>query len=427
MISLIRTVLVTYCLFCSLAAFATGECKPLSLAELVDTALLNNPSTKQAWWNAKRAAAAVGNAKSAYYPRIDLEADATHGREFQFINGPDTTYTIVGANLVLSMMLYDFGERDANVCAAKKALIAANWQTNWVMQKVMIRVIENGYGLMYAQEALRAAQISVDEAGKVLDAATDLNHAGLNSIADVYTAQANLSLMKMELIQQEALLDIQKGKLAASMGLPADTPMRIGVLEQIPERQILCSDNLIALAYRQRADFIAKQARVSETVSQWERTRAAYLPKLSLNAKGGANHALHDHTNAGQYRIGLTFDVPLYNGFETVYKTRMAYADTQISMEELAELQLNIALEVLSYGRTLEGAQKTLPEVENYLKYSTEAYEGVLEKYRAGKEGIAELSNAQLQLARARLRYSDVKTKWLLSIANLAYATGTLL
>jgi outer membrane protein TolC len=49
-----------------------------------------------------------------------------------------------------------------------------------------------------------------------------------------------------------------------------------------------------------------------------------------------------------------------------------------------------------------------------------------MEKYQAGKERITELSNAQLQLAEARVRYSDVKTKWLTALANLAYATGTL-
>ena len=34
--------------------------RPLTMTELVDIALQNNPSTKQAWWNARRAAAALG-------------------------------------------------------------------------------------------------------------------------------------------------------------------------------------------------------------------------------------------------------------------------------------------------------------------------------------------------------------------------------
>lgn len=109
-----------------------------------------------------------------------------------------------------------------------------------------------------------------------------------------------------------------------------------------------------------------------------------------------------------------------------MYQNRIAYADTQISTEQLLELQLDISLEVLTYSRTLRAAQEMLPDAEDNLQNSVKAYEGVLDKYKAGKEGIAELSIAQRQLAAARVRYSDVKTKLLVSIANLAYATGTL-
>src|SRR5262249_36920698 len=126
--------------------------QPVTLGELVDYALQNHPATREAWWNAQRAAAVVGNAKSNYYPKLDLEAYATHGRDFKFLNGPDTNFTILGADILLSMMLYDFGETKASVKAAKNALIAAHWQTDASIQKVMIDVLENSYALLHAQE-----------------------------------------------------------------------------------------------------------------------------------------------------------------------------------------------------------------------------------------------------------------------------------
>src|SRR5258708_167041 len=104
---------------------------PLSLSELIDISLKNHPQTKQAWWNAQRAAAALGGAKSAYYPEIVLHSSVTNGRDFKFIRGPNTTYTIVGSDLALSILLFDYGERKADVEAAKSALQAAHWETNW--------------------------------------------------------------------------------------------------------------------------------------------------------------------------------------------------------------------------------------------------------------------------------------------------------
>lgn len=400
--------------------------RPQTLSELVDIALSNHPSTKQAWWNANRAASALGISKSAYYPHLALEANVKNGRDFKFINGPDTNYTIVGADLLLSMMLYDFGERSAGVRAAKMSLLAAQWHVDWNMQKVMVRVLQNAYATLHAQEVFDAAKSSLEDAEKVLKTARELNRTGLTSISDVYTSQSNLSVMRMELTQQKALLAIEKGKLSSSLGLPADISFELAPLNPAEAPQKIQIDALIALAMCQRADLMAKQARVCEAYAYKDKANAAYGPKVAFYGRGGANHAFHDKANAAQYQLALNLTVPFFNGFETLYNTRKAFADTQISQEELAELQLAIALEVLTYSRSLEAAQEMLPEAEDNLNSAFKAYETVLAKYKAGKERIADVSFAQRQLAAARVRYSDVKTRWLISLANLAYATGTL-
>lgn len=399
--------------------------QPLTIAELVNIALENHPSTRKAWWNANRTAAAVGNAKSAYFPKIGLEAHALHGRTFKFVNGPDTTYTIAGAELTLGLLLYDFGERNARLDSAKMALIAANWQTDWNIQKVMVKVLENAYSVLLAQEVVQSALFSYEDAENLLNVAKELNRAGVSPISDVYTSQATLAQMKMELSMQKALLDIQKGKLANSLGIPATTSLELAPLAAVETPQLQRTEELIALACEQRADLMAKQARLTESLYNQDRTKASYGPKVYFGGRAGPNYAFQEREHGAQYQISLNFEMPLFNGFETVYQNRMAYADTQLSVQELADLQLDIYLEVLTYNRTLEAAQEMLPEADENLKNSLKAYESVLQRYQAGIERIAEVSNAQRQLAAARVRYSDVKTRWLVSMANLAYATGT--
>jgi len=399
---------------------------PLTLTELVKIALENHPSTKQAWWNANRAAAALGSAKSNYYPDINFNAGAANGRDFKFINGPDTSYTIVGVDLFLSMLLLDFGERKAIVDMAQSSLLAANWQLDWNIQKVMLKTLEHAYSTLLAQEILQAAEISLKEAEKMLNAAKELNRTGLTPVTDVYTTQATYSQSKMDLIQQQASLDIQRGKLAASLGVSASTPLTLTFPETTLFQKLEQIDMLICTALRQRSDLMAKRARLQELRFNQVRTNASYLPKVTFSGRGGFNKALHDKANSGQYRVAIDFETPIFNGFETTYQNRIAYADVKISHEELLELQIEISLEVLTYSRTVQAAQEMIPEAEVNLNSSVKAYEGVLEKYKAGKEGITELSWAQRQLAAARVRYSEVKTKLLVSIANLAYATGTL-
>lgn len=423
---LIRFILLAI-FFCSgLQAVTPDVMHPLTLSELIDIALENNPNTQQAWWYAHRAAAAVGSAKSSFYPQVSVQGGVSHGRTFKYVNGPDTNYTIVGADLFISLLLFDCGERCANVISAKNALLAANWHTDWSIQKVIVRVLENAYALSHSQEVLRASQMSLEDAERMLHKASELNRNGLAAISDVYTTRATVSQMKMEKSHQKALLDIQVGKLASSIGLPADT-----MLELAPFDLLLCPQKqhtsaLIDIAYQQRADLLAKQALVDRAYANYKRVRSSYGPKISLSGRGGANHAFHDHENGLQYEIKLNLEMPLFDGFASMYEKQIASADTQISIEERNELELTIAFEVLSHSRSLEAAQEMLPDANDNLQNAQKAYESVLERYAAGKESIAEVSNALRQLASARIRYSDVKTRWLVSLANLAYATGTL-
>src|SRR5689334_15468562 len=130
--------------FCLCILF-TLLCKPvcaakLQLAELFDIALKNNPETTKVWWNANRAQAALRMAKSDYYPSIDGKASGMHGREVKFPNGPNTIYTYYSGEISLNYLLYDFGERSAAVSAAKEALKAANWSSDYTIQRVLSRV-----------------------------------------------------------------------------------------------------------------------------------------------------------------------------------------------------------------------------------------------------------------------------------------------
>jgi outer membrane protein TolC len=194
----------------------------------------------------------------------------------------------------------------------------------------------------------------------------------------------------------------------------------------VEDQQLRLTEELVALAYEQRADLMAKQAKLSESLFNQNKVYASYGPKVSLGGRGGPNYAFHEKEHGALYQISLNFEMPLFNGFEGVYQHRIAYADTQLSLEDLSELQLDIILEVLTHNRTLQAVQEMLPEAEENLNSALKAYESTLQRYQAGIERIAEVSNAQRQLATARVRHSEVKTRWFTSMANLAYATGTL-
>lgn len=399
---------------------------PMTLTELISIGLEQNPQTRAAWRNAQKRAASLGIAKSGYYPQVGIVSRAIHGREFRDINGPNVTFTNIGADLTLSMMLYDFGRTDSGIQSAKMALLAANWQVDWTMQKVMVNIMEEAYSTWYELEVLEANLQTLQDAENMAYSARELNRAGLKSISDVYTTRATLAQTQMEVAQQKALVDIQKGKLAASLGFSADTPLELAPFAEVQPPPVEMVNSLIALAKEQRADLMAQRARLAESRARLNGARAEYMPKITLGGRAGADHYFHDKANPGQYQIGINMEIPLFTGFETMYQNRLALVEARVNEEEKAQLELDIALEVLTHARSVEAAQEMISFAKDNLDNASKAYTGVLEKYKAGKEGIAELSNALRQLAHARIRFSDVATRLRISIANLAYATGGL-
>lgn len=422
-----RTLFFSTLLIFNFIFLRAADLPPLTFADLIDTALENNPETRAIWWKAKKAEANLCLAKGAYYPRLDLETSVTHGREFRYINGPDVNYTYLSADIVLGWMLYDFGERSANCEAARWALIAADWQYNLVLQKVILDVLSRGYSVLHAEESLAASLVSCREAAFMLESAKELHTAGLSPVSDVDSSEAAFFQMQIAWLERRHLLDVEKGKLALALGLSAFEKLELEKITQVPEAFCHAQEDLLELALQRRADLAARQAKVAESRSFERKAAAEYRPKLYFSAKGGGDRAVHDRANGSHYRIALNFDVPLFNGFENIHKLQMRRADVQISEEELASLNLEISFEILKYSNQMQTLQEMYAYASQHLKSAERAYLGKLEMYKSGEQRIFEVSSALEQLAEARILYSDIKTRWLASGAYLAFSTGTLL
>lgn len=403
-----------------------GETKEFYLDELVTIGLENHPSTRQAWWNAKRSAAIVGQSKASYYPSIDFQLFGTHGRDFKFINGPTTDYSIVGGDFFLSVLLADYGERKASLEATKANLIAAKWEVDATIQSVMIKILNSGYALLHAKESAESMTLSFKDSEKILHAAKELAEAGLVPITDVYTAETTFLNAKMELSDSLSKLKIQQAVLLASAGIDPSTDMKLIGSIPVFEKEDLPIKLLLGKAEEKRREIKVQQAKIAESLSLQKKAYSLYGPKLRLSGKVGEESDFRKDMHGFHYSATLNLEVPLFNGFETTYQNRAALADIESSYERLYEIRLQIASEVLSNIYALEAAEEMAVDAEKSLYYSKMAYEGVLEKYIKGISKMDDLSIAFRQLCRSRIKLSETKTRQLTALANLAYSIGTL-
>lgn len=401
--------------------------EPLSLVELVDIALENNPETEKAWANTKQAQAILGIAKSANYPTLDAKASVNHGREVKYPNGPDTVFTFGSAELFLNYLLYDFGERKATIQAMKEALLAARWGADFTMQQVIYKVSSSYYEYLYAQEVLQVQLASLQDMQTIFESAEDLYKAGLRCATDLHTSKAEVAQQQMDLAQQRAQVAIAYGKLLTNLGLPIQTTLEIQTNPEGREYPHFEEGiaQLLTLAEEQRADLMAKKAKLAEMRYLVKKANRAPWPKLRGEGQGGWLEYTKHQGNGYNYNTGISLDIPLFKGFEYTYNKHLALANEQLTVAELKELHDAIAFEVLSYSESVKASKEALKWSGSFMEESLQSYEGSLESYKAGLQNIFDLIQAQRSLAEARMKKAQARTQWLVSLAELAFATGT--
>lgn len=399
---------------------------PLSIPELIDVALQNNPDTMIAWMRVERHIGAQALAKSEYYPDLNLNADLINGRDYKFPNADEVSYTTAGVNLAFSYLLFDFGERRQNFNAATAALIAANWSKNATFQKVVFEVLSHTYKYLNAIEILESHIKSLQDSQLILKSVEELNRIGLRSITDVYAVRTTNSEMQMEVARQKAEVAVAYNKLIMTLGLNSEEGIAVATL---PDPSGLTTiqrsiGQLQKIALEQRADLLAKRANIIEKQALLAKGKAQYLPNVRLGGSTGYNRYFDDQSNGFTYKVGLFFEYPLFDGFSESAVGRMNFADLQMANMDLEKTELDVIQEISSSNQWFETAQEVFLLSKIHLQNSSYTFSGTLEKYQAGTQSIFDLLAAQKVLAQARLQHGRAKSDWYRTLAQLAYVTG---
>jgi outer membrane protein len=415
--------LFVFSILCCVPAFGDE----LSLAELIDIALKNNPETQKSWAGVKRSQAALGVAKSPLFPQLDAQGSVTHAREVKFPNGPDTVFSSYGGELNLNYLVCDFGETRAAVRAAKQDLSAAKWWADFAIQRVIAEVSEHYYELLNARDLLESQESSLQDAKKILKAANEMLNAGLRSENDCLVVKASVSEILLGLAQQKAAAEIAYGKLLTSLGVPINTTIEVETKPQAVENPLFQEGiaTLLSAAEEQRADLMARQAMLAGMDEQVTRAKRAPLPKLRALGQGGWFEYSKHQGSGYNYSVGLGLEVPLFRGFFYTSQKREALANAEISAAELKELHNAISLEVLTYSETVKAASEAIHYSEEFFSDALQSYNRSLEGYQAGIINIFDLLQTQRYLSDARNKKAQAKTAWLVSLSQLAFAIGS--
>jgi len=399
----------------------------LTLADVANSALCNNPQTREAWASARQQAAQLGVARSAYLPSINNSLSGNLNAASPESSSRDNPYTSLSNSLIASYLLYDFGNRDATLENARQLLLAASASQSSVIQSVLLSVIQSYYqvqaGIALLESALEAERAS-EESFKAANARYE---AGVSTPADKLQAQTAYAQASLTRITAEGSLKTAYGTLANVMGWDANQSLRLAPrsavnVEQNIEQDI---DALIEQARLRRPDLVASEAQLKAAQASIDASRAAAKPTVSVSVSNNSQNG-SDLSSSNTGSIGLNVTIPLFGGYGPSYRIRSAEALAETRAAQRDRLKLQISLDVWSAYQSLRTANESVRAAQVLVDSAEESYRVALGRYKAGVGNILDTLNAQSALASARQQKIQSDLNWNIARANLAQAIGAL-
>lgn len=391
--------------------------EPLILAEAVDLALCNNAQVQAAWIATKVQAAAVGEAKSAYFPTLSGSVSRLNDHT-SYPGSPFRATTLSSKTLYanLTWRLFDFGGRNANHAAANCLLEAALKNHEATLQKTLGAIVFAYFEAQTAKATWTAKEYSEANLRDILEVAKRRESKGSGAQTD--TLQVMTALAKASLEKSRAWGSYQKtlSTLIYTMGLAANIQL---VLAE--DRSVTSQEYDTALTdwleqTKQLHPAIAA-ARAQLAASQQKRlaSRAEGLPTLDLIGNvyqnGRPNQGLSP-TRTQETTLGITLNVPIFEGFLRTYKNRGAEALVEQREMELLDVERQILMEVVKAHADSTTALANLTASESFLVSAQALFSSVQRKFSKGAADMTEVLNTQVLLSEAQQERVRCLAEW---------------
>ena len=399
-----------------------------TLGDIVAVGLANNLQTRAAWNAARAASAGVAIALGRYLPVIDTTLTGTKQKAVfaggQFII--DQTTLTPQANL--SYLLFDFGGREATVSEARRALEAANWTQNAVLQRVILQIESAYYQFLSAKALLQAQEASRASAQTNYEAADVRHKAGVATVADVLQAKTALSSLDLQIVTTKGLIQDLHGTLANAAGLPADTAFEVaqGLPEEIPFEEISRQVDLaIKEAEARRPDLAASRATVLQADAAVRKARSTFFPSFSLSGDIGRVYYQGKTSSNPFYSLSVTADLSFLFGLQS-YAVLQAKALAEQARDQMTDLSRTIDLQVWTSYYGLKTAEQEIKTAGDLLESAQASADVALGRYKEGVGSVLDLLSAEAALEDARVQIVRARSDWFQALVQFLHDTGTL-
>ncbi|AWK14689.1 outer membrane channel protein TolC [Candidatus Fukatsuia symbiotica] len=409
-----------------------------NLLQVYQQARDSNPELRKVAAERDAAFEKINQASSSLLPQLGLSADYGYSRDFRNdsrrdvnIHRSDPNTHSTSGSLRLTQSIFDMSKWRARTLQEKTAGIQeVNYQIS--RQNLILNTATAYFDVLRAIDALSYTEAQKEAVYRQLDQTTQRFNVGLVAITDVQSARANYDGVLASEVNSRNKLDNALESLRQVTGvyyhelaslnlkrLQTKHPNKVDTLLQEAEK-----NNLALLVARLNQDLAQQQIKIAET---------GYMPTLDLVASTElSNNRIKDiyggsnNTEAGKNKIGVSLNMPLYNGGSTYSQVKQAQYNFVGASEGLENAHRNVVQKVRSSFNNISASISSINAYRQAVISGKSSLDSMEAGYKVGTHTILDVLNATTTLYNAKQQLANARYDYLINELSIKSALGTL-
>lgn len=414
----------------ALALFAALPARAQSLQELYEAARAYDATYLAARALADSAGYKAEQAKALGRPTIGLGAVGSRAETDPPSTSRKNTNTLQ-AGLTGEQWLFNRANA-ATMSQAEKSLAVAQADLQTAEQELIVRLAQNYFDVLAAQDALTTAQANKKAISEQLASAKRNFEVGTATITDTREAQARFDLATAQEIAADNDLLTKRIALDQLVGRTNVQPKPLAAPVALPATQPNAVDDWVSLVDQAPS---VRKAQLGYDIAQIEndKAKAGHLPTVKLEGTLGSNRATGTFpelqrsagtTNSAS--IGVRLAVPLYAGGSIDNRFKETVSLQEQARNTLDAARRGVAQSTRQVFFGVQSGQAQVKALEAAESSSKLALEATQLGYKVGVRVNLDVLNAQTQLFTTQRDLSKARYDVVVNSLRLRQAAGNL-
>ena len=403
----------------------------LSYDQVLGEVLSTYPAVLKAQEGIQAADAAIGLAKSGYYPYISADAGYTRlgpVSEITFpgfgtfeIYPPDN-YQVTAS---VSQIIYDFARTSRNVKLEQSGKVISEQNVNFIKQRLELLTAICYYNLVYDQDAIRIKDLQLQTLRKHLDFVTRKEQTGSATQYEILSTQVRISTAENQKVDLETSRQTQLAILNSLLGLPGNTQLVMKKTLGLTVPDVL-QDSLINYALNHRYEMVLARLRENHAELHLRAVKAQNNPVLSAFAEGGWKNGYIPDLNkfTANYAVGVGISYPVFDANRHHNNIRLVNTEINISKEDLNQTTRDVSSEVYQNIASLKASMQKIDQCRLQVMQATQALDLATISYQSGAITNLDLLDAESNQEQSLLDLVKAQVDYAINVVRLDISLG---